>query len=60
MNTLQETEKTYISHQCIVLSIALLTLGGFIFYNQFHDYQRIATRERESLTILCPTRWTPD
>ncbi len=55
MNTLQETEKTYISHQWIVLSIALLTLGGFIFYNQFHDYQRIATRERDSLTIQAQT-----
>ena len=49
MNTNHRTENTYFLYQWLTLSIALLTLFGFIAYTQFKDYRRIDTQEHERL-----------
>jgi PAS domain S-box-containing protein len=51
MNTAQQADKRHFLYQWVMLSIGLLTLGGFIVFTQAKDHWRIDTQERERLTI---------
>ena len=51
MNKARWIDSADFLYQWVRLSVALLTLGGFIGYTQFKDHQRIDTQEQERLTI---------
>src|ERR1039457_2588190 len=55
MNSPQRTDKNYFVLQWVILGIALLILGGFISYTQFHEHQRINTQESARLATQAET-----